>query len=394
MVSLDQLLDVPLENMVLLSGPPGSGKSGFCEQVILKSVAVGKPIIYVTTECNSLKAEVALRDRGLGEIEAGFLHFVDAYSETVGLSVMDQTNMVTADSASLSSLGIAISKLQGRIGKNDVLLVFDSLTSPYLLSGPEVVRFMRLTLSRFISEGNSVLVCFDEGSGKVEDLVAMMSLSNGVIKMGIEEDKQLFDIVKHPELRPSRIKVIIEPERLGIVNRVYDPNMMRQYFQAFYGHDEAFWRKEVGDYVHLFWPNLVPWSGMLWDPKRFPTIFYEANRDDSPAGVRFAEKNEEFRNIMFSAYGGGSPLRAKLAFKLMPKSFSKVRDMKKLVTGLPRFFGPERSGILEYREDVSKIDEHYFRVYENFNCWGFDNVEATMASYFPPIIAGQCKALE
>ena len=46
---------------------------------------------------------------------------------------------------------------------------------------------MRLNLSKFVAEGNSVLACFDEGSGKKEDLVGMMSLSSGVIKMALQE---------------------------------------------------------------------------------------------------------------------------------------------------------------------------------------------------------------
>ena len=128
--------------------------------------------------------------------------------------------------------------------------------------------------------------------------------------------------------------------------------------------------------MNLFWPNLVPWSGMLWDPKRFPTIFYEANRDDTPAGIKFAEENEEFKRVMYSAFGGS--LRARFFFKFIPKSFSKVKDMKKIVKGLPLVYEKERSGIVEYIEDASKTDEHYFRVYENFNCWGFENVGAAM----------------
>jgi len=51
----------------------------------------------------------------------------------------------------------------------------------------------------------------------------------------------------------------------------------------------------------------------------------------------------------------------------------------------------ERSGILEYLEDVSKTDEHYFRIYENCDCVGFENIGTTIASHIPPMIAGFCK---
>jgi predicted hydrocarbon binding protein/KaiC/GvpD/RAD55 family RecA-like ATPase len=389
--SLTQLQDLPSKALVLLVGPPGSGKSSFCQQAVLHNLAVDTPIIYVTTESTAFDVEKTLRDRGLGVTEPALLSFVDAYTATVGVAVPDRADTVHADCNDLSSIDIAISKLQERMGQRGILLVFDSLTSPYLFTGAELIRFMRLTLSRFTAGGNAVLACMDEGCGKSEDLVALMSLAHGVIKLTRERDTQSVDVVKHPTLAPTQLDVPLEPEQLGIVKRVWNPRLLKQYFQAFLGGEAAFWRPEVGDYVNLFWPNLAPWSGLLWDPKRFPKIFYEANKDDYPAGIKSAiEDNEVFRG--FAAAAGG-PFRMRLFTKFMPKSFSKVKDMKKMA----RFWSMmelEHSGIVEYLDDVSKTDEHYFRVHENFNCWGFDNVGAPMASYVPAITAGVCKGFE
>jgi len=79
----------------------------------------------------------------------------------------------------------------------------------------------------------------------------------------------------------------------------------------------------------------------------------------------------------------------------IPKNFSKVKDMKKMSKIGPfRTIDFERSGILEYLEDVSKTDEHYFRVYESSDCWGFENVGAAIASHLPPMIAGFLRGLE
>ena len=142
MVSLAQLQEILPENMMLLIGPPGTGKPDFCQQVILRHLAMDRPIIYVMTEYGPSKAEAYLKERGLGEIEPGLLHYIDAYNETVGLSVPYRPDTVHADCSNLSSIGIAISKLQERIGKKGILLIFDSLVSPYLLSGTEVLRFL------------------------------------------------------------------------------------------------------------------------------------------------------------------------------------------------------------------------------------------------------------
>jgi predicted hydrocarbon binding protein/KaiC/GvpD/RAD55 family RecA-like ATPase len=381
MVSLAQLHEVPLENMILLAGPPGAGKSAFCEQVILKSLAVDRPIIYVTTERGSSKSEAALRERGLGDIEAGLVNFVDAYSETVGLLVTDRPDTVTADCASLSSIGIAISKLQERIGKKDILLVFDSLTSPYLLNGPEVVRFMRLTLSRFAGEGNSVLVCFDEGSSKEEDLVAMMSLSEGVIKLEKKDSMRLLNVVKHPKVEPTRIEVPMTkiPEKLWDME-MWREEVMTIALRSMKGESSGQFRKEVGNFVNLFWPNFVRWSNILWDPKRFPELTYEMSK-------KHGDSMKEMMSV--------APWHQKTFFKLlMPKSLSKVKDMKKLAKVLKKMLEPTGMGTFEYLEDVSKTDEHYFRLRESCECWGFENVGAAMASTFPSSVAGMAKGVE
>ena len=381
MVSMAQIQEIPSKNMIFLAGPPGIGKSEFCMKTILQNLAIYRPIIYLVTESDLSKVEAKLKDRGLGETEQDLLNFVDAYSETVGLLGMDRLDTVNADCANLSSIGIAIWKLQERIGKKDILLVFDSLTSPYLLNGSEVVRFMRLTLSKFVGEGNSVLACFDEGSGKEEDLVAMMSLSEGVIKMEKEDSRRMLNVMKHPKVEPTRIKI---PEA-KIPDRLWDMDLWREdtmtiALQSMKGKSYAQLRREVGDLVNLFWPNFVCWSNILWDPKRFPRILYEMSK----------KHGDSMKEIMSVA-----PWRQKALFKLLiPKNLSKVKDMKKLAKILQKMYKPMKMGTLEYLDNVSRTDEHYFRVYESGECWGFENVGAAMTLILPSTIAGMCKGVE
>jgi len=345
----------------------------------LQRSAMDKPIIYVTTECSPSKAESHLKERGLGEIEPGLLHYIDAYNETVGLSVPDRPDTVRADCSNLSSIGIAISKLQERIREKDILLVFDSLVSPYLLSGAEVLRFLRLTLSRFVAEGNSVLMCMDTGSAKQEDLSTMMSLSNGIINIETEDGKKVLNVVKHPKVRPTRIEV----PSAEIPERMYDVKAWEETLSLLLewmrGGAIPIIRREVGDYVNLFWTNFAHWSGILWDPKRFPEMTYELGKNHG----------ETTKYVMTVA-----PRHQKLLLKLfMPKSFSKVKDMKKMSKSF-QMLKQARGGTVEYLEGGSKTDEHYFRVYESFECCGFENVGTTMASLTPPTVAGMCKAFE
>ena len=388
-MSLAKIQEPPDRGLVLLAGAPGAGKSTFCHQVVLKSITADRPVIFVTTEQSSAEVIELLSERGMREpLE---LNFVDAFTQTVGLTCPQRPDTVCANCANLNSLSIAITKLQERTGPKGTLLVFDSLTSPYLFSGVEVVKFMRLFLSKFASEGNSILALMDEGCGKEEDLVAMMSVADGIIRMEIKDSSRLINVVKHPKVSPTKIEVPIEAKPTVKPTWHYEPSVMRQFFQSMFGAGEAVLRREVGDFVNLFWPNLAHWSGMLWDPKGFPTMIYDLNREESSIG----------REVMTYF-----PWRWALLFKLVlvlqalgffPKNFSSVRDMKKMSKLGGANIKPaqmERSGTIEYLEDVSKTDEHYFRVYENSDCWGFENIGATIASHLPPAIAGILKGFE
>jgi len=387
-MSLAKIQEPPDKGLVLLSGAPGAGKSTFCHQVVLKSIAAERPIIFVTSERSPTEVTELLSERGMRGTVA--LSFVDAFTETVGLKCTPRSDTICASCADLNSLSIAITKLQERAGQKGTLLVFDSLTSPYIFSGVEVVKFMRLFLSKFASEGNSILALMDEGCGKEEDLGAMMSVADGILRMEIKDSSRIVNVVKHPKVEPARIEVPIEPTRPTIKPTIdWDPSVLKQFFQSF-REGKVSLRSEVGDFVNLFWPNLAHWSGMLWDPKGFPTMIYELNK----------EEGGSVKETMPMA-----PWRMRIQYKMLvslqalglfiPKNLSKVKDMKKMSKIGP--FGNidfERSGILEYLEDVSKTDEHYFRVYENSDCCGFENIGAAIASHIPPMVTGYLKGLE
>jgi len=378
-VSVAQLQEVPPRNLILLVGPPGSGKTTFCQQTILQNLALDRPIIYVTTEYGPSEAEKALKEHGLAEFEPGSVNFVDAYNETVGAAVSDRADTVMADCNDLSSIDIAITKLTEKIDRKDVLLIFDSLTSPYLFSGSEVLRFTRQTLSRFTTKGNSVVASIDEGCGKPEDAVAMMSLANGIIEMDMEKGKKVLNVIKHPRMEPTQIEVqVTMPPRA--VSYHFDIDYLRKEMELMIRGFGAALRPELGDLINIAWRDLVFWSGMLWDPKRFPTMMYELSK--------YSEDVGNFPREVI-------PLRVKLLFKFMPKSFSKVNDMRKFMKTIMRF-KPEEHGmaILEYLEDVSKSDEHYLRLHEHYECWGFENIGTSLGIMRSALLAGTLKGLE
>ncbi len=377
-LSLAEIQEVPNNSLILLSGPPGTGKSTFCHQMVLNSIAADKPIIFVTTEQNPSAILGRLREKGMGEPIPGALSFVDAFTKTVGLAAPERADTLDANCVDLNSISMAATRLQEKIGQKGILLAFDSLTSPYLFSGAEVTKFMRLFLSKFAAEGNSVVALIDEGCGKEEDLVAMMSAADNVIRIEIKEKSRVISVVKHPKLPPTKIETPITWSRV-LLHKKFDPRILRGMLRATLSARGKPVRRESGDLVNVFWKNLASWSGMLWDPKRFPTMAYEIDK----------EAESTVREVMKLF-----PWYMKLFFKLIqPKSFSEVKAIKKFA---PRFiYNQKRVGmwIWEYMEEASRKDEHYIRVYESSSCWGLGNVGARLAFHHCGELAGCLKGL-
>jgi predicted hydrocarbon binding protein/KaiC/GvpD/RAD55 family RecA-like ATPase len=378
LVSQAELQEIPTGKTILLAGVPGAGKSTFCHQAVLSGVVVDRPVIFVTTEHGPTEVLDLLQEKGMREPPPGMLNFVDAFSETAGATAPERPDTVGANCEDLTSISLAIAKLHGRIRRDDILLAFDSLTSPYLFNQNEMFRFMRLCLARFASEGNSVLALMDEGCGSEEDLGAMMSQADGIIRMEAAEESTVIRVVKHPTVEPTRIEV----PKARIMEKLYDVNfwevdLSRRCLEA---EQRGSSRKEQKEfYVNIFWPSFARWSVMLWDPKRFPQMTYELWK---AWGLLFKQIIPLF------------PRRMRLLLRLlMPGRLSRVKDMKKMA----KFFQLYRQrgwGIVEYLEDISGTDDHYFRVLESYECWGIGDVGATMAAMLPPSMAGVCQSFE
>ena len=84
-MTLAEIRKGPQNNLVLLTGQPGAGKTALGLLMTLTGVASQIPVIYVTTEGSPREVENKLKEKGLGDIDPKALTYIDAFSETVGL---------------------------------------------------------------------------------------------------------------------------------------------------------------------------------------------------------------------------------------------------------------------------------------------------------------------
>jgi len=223
----------------------------------------------------------------------------------------------------------------------------------------------------------------DEGCGKEEDLVSMMSTADGIVKIELMDGSKAFNVLKHPMLEPIKIEVPMTV-RPNVVSSYYDTEYARREAEMAVRGVKVTLRLGVGDYVNIAWRDLIFWSGMLWDPKRFPMMIYEL--------TKYSEDPSNYDFDMSSLF----PWHKRCLFKLFfPKNFSKVKDMKKVFESS---FKPQytqwRVSTVEYLDGISKTDEHYVRGYEHYECWGFENVGASLGLMKTAMMAGSLSGME
>jgi predicted hydrocarbon binding protein len=197
--------------------------------------------------------------------------------------------------------------------------------------------------------------------------------------MEIKESSRIINVVKHPKVAPTKIETPMTWSPMIAYER-FDPRILKRMMESGILARGKPIRTEVGDSVNVLWRNLASWSGMLWDPKRFPTMAYEFDKEAESGG-------REVKSLL--------PWYMKLLIKIfIPKSFSEVKDMKRFIPRLA--YSREQLGmwVWKYMDDISRKDEHYFRIYESSSCWGLDNVGAPLAFHHCGELAGALKGLE
>lgn len=205
---LDKLFrgGLPKGSLVLVLGPPGSGKTILGLQFLLEGILYGKTCILVdTVDSVPMMKETAL---GFGW-DPGLLEGVirlDCFSWRTGAR---SALPYSANPANFSDLSIAVSKLIDERGigvPSNERLVFDSF-SDIILHSSEFLKFSAILHGKLSKAGITSLLMVEEGMHDEKTISAIEHESDGTIVLKADEIGR-FIMVRRMLATPTAIKWI------------------------------------------------------------------------------------------------------------------------------------------------------------------------------------------
>lgn len=171
---------------ILLTGPPGVGKSEYCFKIVHYYSQLENDIIYITVDDSSADIKRRLSDLGL---EYDRIIFVDCYSGDKRLKQnVDTRNLYINNLSNIENLSLQINTAIKMV-KLPVKIIFDSL-SPLLLYNPlpTMEKFLHRLCSRIKTEYGFVVFTIHNTMHDKKLITTLMSFVDGVIELKFDKN--------------------------------------------------------------------------------------------------------------------------------------------------------------------------------------------------------------
>jgi KaiC/GvpD/RAD55 family RecA-like ATPase len=188
-VPLLRALDIegsPFGTNIVLTGPPGIGKTVFCENLMSDCLTAGVNVI-----CTALDtAPKDIRERVLraSSYEGPGFVFIDAYSWLLG---EEYEKYHVSHLSNLSDLSVKIYNALNELSGKDVV-IFDSISTLFVYNAEnEITRFIQVNMARIKQSGSIGIWTVEEGIHNAAFYNALRHLSEGIVEMRFEDDHEL-----------------------------------------------------------------------------------------------------------------------------------------------------------------------------------------------------------
>ena len=181
----------PFGTNIVLIGPPGIGKTVFCENLMVDCLKADVNVI-----CTALDtAPKDIRERVLkaSSYEGSGFAFIDAYSWMLG---EEQEKYHVSHLSNLSDLSVKIYNALNELSGKDIV-IFDSISTLFVYNAEnEITRFIQVNMARIKQSGSIGFWTVEEGIHNTAFYNVLRHLSEGIVEMKFEDDHELQRFVR------------------------------------------------------------------------------------------------------------------------------------------------------------------------------------------------------
>lgn len=176
----------PKPSAIMVLGPPGSGKTTFCNQFIYNGLKKGEAALYITFYATPREIKDRMKKFGW-EIEGKIIVFIDAYSWKAGGELVDK--YVIRQPTDLNEFNIKVSEaIREYKEKNLKRCTIDSLSQLFLYVPADLaLRFTSVLLGKLKLNDITSTVVVEGGMHDQTTLNALNTLTDGCIELGYSE---------------------------------------------------------------------------------------------------------------------------------------------------------------------------------------------------------------
>jgi circadian clock protein KaiC len=221
---LDKLLNggIPPKSSILLVGPPGCGKTTFCQQFIYSGLKNTLPAFYITLDSSPEDVSKSMEEFRWDLkpfMKQKKMYFLDAYSWKVGGGKENETIKVINGGLDINNINMTLADILDKINADDKRGIFDSLSTLLLYTPPELVmRFIPVLIAKAKKANSTQILILEEGVHDEKVVNTLSYMVDGVINMKMDGDRRLLQVSKMKGASCTRkwVEVAITKEGLHI----------------------------------------------------------------------------------------------------------------------------------------------------------------------------------